>query len=320
LKKIATESAEDLLSVVKLDLAIAYLRRVHMYLFYDAHLCEREGELLEMKTAVRRAQENKGKKDNDKEVERKKVNSTISELRHQRLQKSLESIKELSKQKESNPNFLVSDEVDELSENLKVEVEETKDTWLENHGLAVPNEETGEERYRCSFFFCKKLFKNRNFLNKHMLKKHGEFLKGEEAKAHDDFMKICWEAGTRQCLPEVMVRVANFGLHPVPIKGTFQRPEIHDPHPAIAAKEEARAREGYEREERRRREFEGDRGGRGGDLNVMDDRPVTTFVDADDLKDESKEVVFNSEKLNGLLKSPPSGGEGKKKKKKRRLD
>ena len=319
-EKMTSDSSGDSAPTLVLDVCVAYLRRVHMYLFYDAHLCEREGEMLEVKTAIRRAPEPSGDKEEGAEapvIGSASTNSTISTLRHQRLQKSLDFLKGKSKQKEENLNARHSEEIDELSDNLKVEVEETKNIWLENHAKAVPNEETGEERYRCSFHFCKKLFKNRTFLDKHLLKKHPEFLAGEEAKAHDDFMKICWEsAETRTCLPEVMVRIPNFGIHPVPIKGTFSRPMIHDPHPAFAAEEEARARANYEREEKRRREFEGDRRG---DLNVMDDRPVTTFVDADDLRDESKEVVFSSEKLDGVLKSPPSEGK-KKKKKKRRLD
>ena len=321
-EQMTSETSGDSAPTLVLDVCVAYLRRVHMYLFYDAHLCEREGEMLEFKTAIRRAPESNGDKEEGGEappVGSASTNSTISTLRLQRLRKSLDSLKDKSKQKEENPKARHSEEMDELSDNLKVEVEETKKVWLENHAKAVPNEETGEVRYRCSFHFCKKLFKNKNFLEKHLLKKHPEFLAGEEAKAHDDFMKICWEsAETRTCLPEVMVRIPNFGIHPVPIKGTFSRPMIHDPHPAFAAEEEARARANYEREEKRRREFEGDRRG---DLNVMDDRPVTTFVDADDLRDESKEVVFSSEKLDGVLKSPQSGGEDKKKKKKkRRLD
>ena len=50
-----------------------------------------------------------------------------------------------------------------------------------------------EGRARCSFHFCHKLFKDENFLRKHLKKKHFEYCQAEQAKCHDKYMMKAWE-------------------------------------------------------------------------------------------------------------------------------
>ena len=67
-----------------------------------------------------------------------------------------------------------------MANEIEAREEKNKKEWVDNHTVIdTPG------RARCSFHFCRKLFKDRNFLQKHLLKKHPEYLHGETAKCHD---------------------------------------------------------------------------------------------------------------------------------------
>jgi len=157
------------------------------------------------------------------------------------------------------------------------------------------------------------MFKNSTFVHKHLLKKHGEFFEAESAKAHDEYMKLCWEtADSRDFLPDIMVACGPFGLQPSRLKGTFNVPEIHDPQPKLAEREDQHARAQYERSERHRREFQGNNSN--SNSNSGDGRQLTTFIDVDDMADETVAVKVDESIVDAVVVCK------KKKRKKNKLD
>lgn len=162
-----------------------------------------------------------------------------------------------------------------------------------------------DDRARCSFHFCHKLFKDKSFLYKHLLKKHGEFLKGEEAKCHDKYMMKAWDEQERRNVPDILVDCgANFGLVPTPVEG--REPDCVDPEPQLwKAEEERRQRQA---EQRQRRREERDTAAAAAAIAISQKRDAA-FVDVDDMKEEKVELSFDS------VPDPVK----KKKKKKRKL-
>ena len=329
-----SSSPEVLTEGVKLDVAVAYLRVVHLYDYYGCKLCCREGDIIDrfffFRDGSRVANEGEGR-ENDKDDERE---AYLTNLRFSNSQEALSQITKTSEMIAENPSYVAGDEVDELSTNLKSEIESITSSWMKSKGQEETNKD-GFVRVRCKVKGCKKLFRDWNFFKKHLKNKHSWMLKFQTDKAHDDFMKICWEsASCRPCLPPMLVHVPDFGLYPVPIKGTFTEPTMNDPHPAIVKAEEDRMREKYERHERRRREYEasGDNSGKGsGNYNGERNTNAATFVDVDDVKNNSKEVVFDSKLLESELsdnkkresedvEGAGNGEKKRKKKKRRRLD
>jgi len=67
---------------------------------------------------------------------------------------------------------IVNESVDAMAEKIEAMEEKNKKEWVNNHAVI-----DADGRARCSFHFCRKLFKDKNFLQKHLLKKHPEFLR-----------------------------------------------------------------------------------------------------------------------------------------------
>ena len=162
-----------------------------------------------------------------------------------------------------------------------------------------------------SRFLPPQLFKTREFLSKHLEKKHGTFKEHDLASEKDEYLKVMYEKGLPRRLPKVCVKVPG-GEVEVKVKGTFEEPEVKDVWEEIRREREVRERQEAERYQQQYAP------GGGGPLNRLDgSREVTTFIDVDDMKDESKEVVVDEEKLKRALEG--DGGSGKKKKKRRRM-
>eukprot|EP00957_Ditylum_brightwellii_P157284 11970021-Ditylum_brightwellii.AAC.1 len=84
--------------------------------------------------------------------------------------------------------ILIDEKTDELAKEIETAEVNTQAEWIENHSIV-----DADGRARCSFHFCRKLFKDRAFLRKHLMKKHPEFLRGEIAKCHDSYMMNAWD-------------------------------------------------------------------------------------------------------------------------------
>lgn len=107
-------------------------------------------------------------------------------------------------------------------------------------------------RARCSFHFCNKLFKDQNFLQKHLLKKHPEFLQAEVAKSHDSYMMNWWDQEEIRPVPDVCIDCGpKFGILLSPVFGAAE-PVCQDPEPELWREDQERIRKIEEEEERYR--------------------------------------------------------------------
>lgn len=168
---------------------------------------------------------------------------------------------------------------------------------------------------RCSFHWCKKLFKDKAFLQKHLLKKHSDHLRAECAKCHDQSMMIAWDNDENRPVPPILVDCgAKFGNVPSAVVGSHT-PMANDPEPQLWKEEEERMAE----EERRRQEQEEEerlaeeerrRAEQRRQEAMAGEKRKGNYVDVDDMVEEKVEL-----KLDDVAVVPPA----KKKKKKKLL-
>jgi hypothetical protein len=282
-----------------LDVSIAYLRRVHLFSFYNGcsstfHL----GDVLAEKHATGTIHLRlKGADDILEDREEK-----TTDLLVMRLDESISKALEESAQWVSGV-YVLSEELDAKAAELEEMEEQARYDWIENHGIV---DEAG--RGRCSFHSCRKLFKNDKFLKKHLLKKHGEFLNAEMAKCHDSFMMKAWDEESNRPVPPVLVDCgATFGLVPSPVVGV--EPMAEDPEPELWRKEEEQRKR---KEEQEGRYMEGDMPRLPHDhVDEPPRRRASNFVDVDDMKEEQVELSFKNVEV---VVPPP-----KKKKRKKLL-
>jgi hypothetical protein len=292
-------STEDLL-----DVSIAYLRRVHLFSFYNGcSATDSLGHVLSGQHAAGTIHLRlKGADDILEEGEQ-----TTTDMLVMRLDESIS--KAIEESASWVDNTYVLDQVrDQQAAEIQELEEQARRDWIDNHGVV-----DGDGRARCSFHFCRKLFKDDSFLQKHLLKKHGEFLKAEQAKCHDSYMMKAWDKESHRPVPPVLVDCgANFGRVPAPVVGA--QPMAEDPEPELWRKEEEKRRRIEEQKERyqeRRDDYGPPRASREqGDEPPRPNRP-SNFVDVDDMKEEKVELSFD----NVEVVAPPP----KKKKKKKKL-
>jgi len=309
-----------------LDIAIAYLRRVHLFSFYNG--CTFSNNVADVLSGRHPAgtihlrlhnADDILKEDNppSKVVETPDASapSPPKDLLVSRLDSSIATaLDECNQWINSGGTTIVNDRVDQEAAELEQAEEEWKDTWLENHAII-----DDDGRARCSFHFCHKLFKDKNFLRKHLIKKHREFLRAEQAQLHDEYMMKAWDEEDQRPVPPVLVDCgANFDLVPSPVIGA--EPMAVDPEPDLWRKEEERRkreeelREERQQQRRNMRENPPDRPSHPGGADER--RPafptrVKNFVDVDDMKEEKVEMSFDNV---DVPVQPP-----KKKKKKKKL-
>eukprot|EP00956_Cyclotella_meneghiniana_P001277 scaffold1386_cov77-Cyclotella_meneghiniana.AAC.1 len=199
---------------------------------------------------------------------------------------------------------------DAVAKQIEAAERETKNAWLENHGTM---DEDG--RARCSFHFCKKLFKDKAFLHKHLLKKHAGHLRSECAKCHDQAMMVAWDNDENRPVPPILIDCgAKFRKVPSAVIGSTE-PIAHDPEPQLWKEEEERMAE-EERlrkeaeEEERLAEEERERAKQRRLEAMAGDKRKGNFVDVDDMVEEKVEL-----KMEDVVVAPPA----KKKKKKKSL-
>ena len=318
-----------------LDISIAYLRRVHLFSFYNGctassdvgnvlsfshpvgtiHLRLRDADVVLAKWAEERDRadammaEERDKEDGGDAAEEKTPPLAGKDMLATRLNDSiaraLEHVKVLA---ERGPTCLVNAETDEAARSIQSAEQFTRKDWIENHGVL---DEDG--RARCSFHFCRKLFKDKAFLHKHLLKKHSDQLRSECAKCHDGPMMEAWDRDQLRPVPPVLVDCGSkFGLVPSAVTGS-DTPGVHDPEPELWKEEMERQAE----EERKQREREA--AARAAEEEMQRRREVanagekrkSNFVDPDDMVEEKVELSFE----NVAVAPPPK----KKKKKKKSL-
>jgi len=271
-----------------LDVAIAYLRRVHLFSFYNAcSFGDSFINVLNGKTSagtvhlrLQGADELLTSHDDD---DNDKTDLLVMRL-DDAIQRSMEATSDWV-----NSEYMISQEDDARANELELLEQQTQQEWIEQH-ILVDGE---DERARCAFHFCRKLFKDGSFLRKHLLKKHSEYLRAEVAKCHDAFMMQAWEKEEIRPVPQVLVDCgSNFGLQPSPVVGAV--PMADDPEPELWRKEEERRKRLEEKEEmRHRRRTHSHGGGEDGGPPPLR-RNVNAFVDVDDMKEEKVELKFDN--------------------------
>ena len=308
-----------------LDVSIAYLRRVHLFSFYNGCvMAEQVGSVLaynhpagtihlRLRNAddiLRNMAEEKGG-DSEADVESFVENTVKNDMLVMRLNESIEKALEgLNTRSEIGSSCLIDVETDAAAKEIEKAEMETKNTWLQNHGTI---DEDG--RARCSFHWCKKLFKDKAFLQKHLLKKHSDHLRAECAKCHDQAMMAAWDKIEHRPVPPILIDCgAKFRKVPSSVIGSTE-PLAHDPEPQLWKEEEERMAE----EERRRKEAEeeerlAEEERAREEQRRMDamagEKRKGNFVDVDDMVEEKVEL-----KMEDVVVAPPP----KKKKKKKSL-
>jgi len=326
----AEEEEDAALIEDTLDVTIAYLRRVHLFSFYNGctfasnvadvlsgrHAAGTIHMRLHNADEILAEDEPDPKPTGDGDGEKLEP---PKDLLVSRLDASVEkAMKECQQWINGGWTTIVDERVDCEAEELEKAESEWKDTWLENHAMI-----DDDGRARCSFHFCHKLFKDKNFLRKHLQKKHKEFLRAEQAQLHDEYMMKAWDEELQRPVPHVLVDCgANFDLVPSPVLGS--EPMAADPEPDLWRKEEEKRKREEElqqqRAEQRRLQREnpperhqrpGSEGEERRNSHPNNSRPVKNFVDVDDMKEEKVEMAFDTV---DVPVQPP-----KKKKKKKKL-
>ena len=179
--------------------------------------------------------------------------------------------------------------------------------FLSAHTLVSDN-----NRARCAFRYCAKLFKSVNFLEKHLMKKHSPELRREKLKVHDTYIMQRWENDSnRRCLPYICIDCGHeIGFREVPVTGTIKELSIEDPEPQLRAQ--------YEEALQKRREQQNNY--HSSDRQVYNKAISTTVVDVDDMVDEKVELQFvqaDADVVTAVFsKKRKSGGASRKKRKK----
>jgi hypothetical protein len=320
-----------------LDLSIAYMRRVHLFSFYNGcATASNVADVFRGKHATSTIHLRSANADDilqeNKKDERPAAAATIIDnpaakvdLLVQRLNDSIQkALEETSDWVEDSMlgTAVVTKEIDSQARDIEQQEALVEDVWIEDHALI---DEDG--RARCAFHSCRKLFKDHSFLSKHLIKKHSEFLRAEVAKCHDGYMMKAWDAQEVRPVPSILVDCGRaFKVVPSPVLGSAV-PLAADPEPELWRRQEERRKQEEEEAETRReryqqhhnhRDHHNHGGGGPPDLDgpLSEDRgpPAprhSNFVDVDDMKEEKIEMAFDAVEI--PVEAP------KKKKKKRKL-
>jgi len=297
-----------------LDVSIAYLRRVHLFSFYNGCTwADSVADVLAGKHAVSSIhvrlqnaddilEETKddagdgGTQENPAAAAPKSKDLLVQRL-DDSIAKALENCNIwVDGAEQIHPDVACIEEAETVAEHL----------WVENHSSL-----DDDGRARCRFHFCHKLFKDSSFLRKHLLKKHVEYLRAEQAKCHDEYMMKAWDAEAHRPVPDVMIECGSmFGLVPSPVQG--QIPDAEDPEPGMWRKAEERRKRDSEMRpprEMRRPDFDDNRSGPSS--SAPSGGGGGGFVDVDDMKEEKMQVSFDNVEIPAVAP--------KRKKKKRKL-
>lgn len=302
-----------------LDVTIAYLRRVHLLSFYNAcTVAERVAEVLDGNHAASTIHLRLANA--DEILEPKENEAPVVDLLVQRLDDSIQkALNDTSSWESGSSGEVIDAETDAQAKEIEYHEANVEDGWIQDHSVIDQ-----DGRARCSFHFCRKLFKDSKFLRKHLMKKHSEFLRAEVAKTHDGYMMKAWDAQEQRPVPPILVDCGHrFGLKPSPVLGSAE-PLATDPEPELWRREEERREIAEKEAEARRERYENSRRHHHENSAPSLDAPLSEdrgqggrhrekgfFVDIDDMKEEKVEMAFDSVEI---PVQPP-----KKKKKKKKL-
>ena len=299
-----------------LDIAIAYLRRVHLFSFYNGcvlasdvgdvlsyshpsgtiHLRLKDADEILRKTAdengtvamdedggdlAETGEATEGSSAAGKDMLVSRLNESIT--------KALDYVKIMEGR---GPGCVIDEETDMAAKDIETSEQNTYDLWMQNHEIM---DEDG--RARCSFHFCRKLFKDKAFLRKHLLKKHSDQLRAERGKCHDGVMMVGWDNDDRRPVPPILIDCGSkFGLVQTSVVGSM-KPTADDPEPVLWREEEERMAEEERRAQERLAATEAAAQAREEEQQQRKENsnfPRGNFVDVDDMVEEKVELKFES--------------------------
>ena len=298
-----------------LDVAVAYLRRVHLFSFYNG--CTAAPRVADVwngshgsATIHLRLANADDILNHAKEQEAAPAASDATpkvDLLVQRLNDKIQ--KALDECKGWDPvGVVISEHVDFQAKEIQRLESQVENAWIQEHALI-----DADGRARCSFHFCRKLFKDSSFLKKHLIKKHSEFLRAEMAKCHDAFMMKAWDAQEERPVPPILVDCGRaFSVVPSPVLGAAE-PMAADPEPELWQRQQERRKLEQEQAEARRERFQQTGPDMDGPLSQSrEKRQQVNYVDVDDMKEEKVDMAFDKVEI---PIQPPK----KKRKKKKKL-
>mmetsp|Transcript_584 Transcript_584/g.1358 ORF Transcript_584/g.1358 Transcript_584/m.1358 type:complete len:969 (+) Transcript_584:65-2971(+) len=309
--ELASADEEDIL-----DIAIAYLRRVHLFSFYNGctsatdvgdvlsdshpsgtiHLRLRNADEILRKTADENGpvamDEDGGDVETDK-GDAAEGSSAGRDMLVTRLNDSIAKALENAKiMEDRGPGCVVDEETDMAARDIETSEQNSREQWMQNHEIM---DEDG--RARCSFHFCRKLFKDKAFLQKHLLKKHSDQLRAERGKCHDGVMMVAWDNDEKRPVPPILLDCGSkFGLVHSAVTGSG-RPIANDPEPDLWKEEEERIAEEEKRYQERQAAAEAAAKAREEDqLQRKENNTFSkgNFVDVDDMVEEKVELKFEN--------------------------
>jgi hypothetical protein len=270
---------------VVLDLAVAYLRRVHLFSFYNGCcMAANAADVIAGKHPASTIHLRSSTSVSATEEQQPAV-AVQKDLLVQRHDDSIaRALDDLQNNGNTAHTVIVDEETDRIADAIQQAEDVVREKWLDDHVVL----EGG--RARCAFHFCHKLFKDADFLRKHLTKKHGEYLKAEQAKCHDEYMKRAWDAEEHRPVPNILVYCGTkFGLVETRIVGV--EPDCKDPEPELWKRDdELRRREDEQKQKRDEQRQQQQQQSRKDDGKIR----VKAFVDVDDMKEEKVELLFEN--------------------------
>ena len=318
----------------KLDFIIAYLRRVHLFSYYNG-CCFVNHSLCDVATGKHAVSTiHVRMKNADAFIQEQQQNDPSSSMDHtdtpvaprkdllvQRLDDAIakalheycgitepgDTYHNAATRGDHPPMTIAAERQAQLEQEAKG-IQDAQDVvqqqWLVEHAGRVDP----DGRARCSSFLnCGKLFKDSTFLCKHLLKKHSEHLHAEQAKCHDAFMMKAWESVSERPVPYILVDCGKqFGTVPCPVVGTI--PTCIDPEPKLWSDYLERRQRLEDMELRRLEQRNQNKHQHQQQQSSVDEHPykpmsqppqrppprVNNFVDVDDMKVEKVEVSFDN--------------------------
>lgn len=244
----------------RLDMAVAYLRRVHLRTFYhQPDICHTFAQMVTAPLYVRM-----------------NIVEDI-DLEEDLLVKHLDD--GLTRALEGADEAIVDEsELRQEAESIERDVQETEQQWVRDHSISHQ-----KGRARCSFHFCNKLFQDDTFLQKHLRKKHLEYLVAEQAKCHDKSMMKAWDEAKTRPVPEILVDCgAKFGWVSARLLEGGE-PDVEDPEPRLFKEDEERQASMQRRREDTRQQHQ-----------YPQHKIRRTFEDVDYMPEEKVELTFDS--------------------------
>ncbi len=299
-----------------LDIAIAYLRRVHLFSFYNGctvatdvgnvlsyshpcgtiHLRLRDSDEILRKTAEENGDvamdeagggDHVSEKADDVEGAGAGKDMLVTRL-NDSIAKALENV---SLMEERGPTCVIDEDTDMAAKDIQTSEQNTREQWMQNHEIT---DEDG--RARCSFHFCRKLFKDKAFLQKHLQKKHSDQLRAECGKCHDGVMMASWDNDEKRPVPPILIDCGSkFGFVPSAVVGSG-RPITTDPEPELWKEEQERIAEEEKRYQERQAAAEAAAKSREEEQQRRKENSFSrgNFVDVDDMVEEKVELSFEN--------------------------